>query len=465
MGAHASIRAIRDYSGEFADPRRISIIGTKLVVSVGLTMSAALMLAACGSTPTGTSSAGSTSASAAASTTTTATGSAEVFSSWTSGSESAALQSLFAAAKSANPSLELVNGAVAGGAGVNSKQVLATRLAAGDVPETWKTNPGSELGDFVKQGVVADLTGLYASEGWDKVVPKELIDSMSYAGKTYAALTGVHRANVLWYNKPLVEGAGVTVPANITFANFATIAAQLKSKGITPLCLGDKDIWTAAQLLEEIVVGEIDADGWNGLMDGTLSWNDPKVVQAVSDFSTALTWTNKDHKSLDWTGAVAGLADGTCAFNLMGDWAYGELTTKHNKIDGTDFGYTVIGDPNTFVTVSDAFVEGVGSKNPAGAVAFLKALMTPEGQIAFNKLKGSSPVRSDVDLSQLGVYQQGAAKTLADGVKVASLVHGQALVPAADSQALADNVAALEATGNATAFSAAMAKAFKANAG
>ncbi|CAB4954905.1 unannotated protein [freshwater metagenome] len=439
--------------------------GTKRAVAVAITVTSTLMLAACGSTPSTTSSTASNTESVASSPASGATGSAEVFSSWTSGSESAALQSLFDTTKSANPSLELVNAAVAGGAGVNSKQVLTDRLAAGDVPETWKTTLGSELSNYVKQGVVADLTDLYASEGWDKVVPKELIDNMSYDGKTYAALTGVHRANVLWYNKPLVEDAGVTVPATLTFADFATIATQLQGKGITPLCLGDKDTWTAAQLLEAIIVGEIGAQGWTGLTDGTLSWTDSKVVQAVTDFSTALTWTNKDHKSLDWTGAVSSLADGKCAFNLMGDWAYGELTTNLNKVDGTDFGYTVIGDPNTFVTVSDAFVEGVGSKNPAGAVAFLKALMTPEGQIAFNKLKGSAPVRSDVELSRLGVYQQGAATTLAQGVKVASLVHGEAPVPAADSQALADNVALLEANGNAAAFSAAMDKAFKANAG
>lgn len=392
-----------------------------------------------------------------------ATGSAEIFSWWTSGSESAALNALFDATKATNPNLTLVNAAVAGGAGTNAKQVLATRLGGGDIPETWQTHPGGELGDYVDQGVLTDLSDLYKSEGWDKVVPKALIDSMTYGGKTYAALTGVHRANVWWYNKALVQSAGVTVPANITFDQLAGYAGQLQAKGITPLCLGDKDIWTSAMVVEETIVGEIGADGWTALMGGTLKWSDAKVQTAVSHSVTALGWANSDHKSQDWAGAVALLAGGKCAFNLMGDWAYGELVTKQQKIDGTDFGYTILGDANAFVTVGDAFVVGAGSKNPAGATAFVKGLMSPEGQLNFNKLKGSSPVRSDVDVTKLGVYQQGAAKTLSSGKLVPSLVHGQALVPAADSQALADSVTLLAANGDVAAFAKAMDAAFAAN--
>ena len=394
-----------------------------------------------------------------------AAGVGEVFSWWTSGSESAALDALFAQTNTSFPGVELQNAAVAGGAGTNAKQVLTTRLAGGDVPETWQTHPGGELGDYHAQGVLADLTSLYECQGWNEVVPQELIDSMTYDGQITAALAGVHRANVLWYNKPLVEGAGVTVPENVTWADFEQIATTLNDQGITPLCLGDKDIWTAAQLLEAMIVGEVGAEGWQGLMDGTVKWSDPAVQTAVNNFNEVMTWTNPDHKSLDWTGAVTALVEGKCAFNVMGDWAYGELVTKHGLVDGTDFGYTFFGDPNTFVTVGDAFVVGSGSDNPAAGEAFVIAMMSPEAQLAFNKLKGSSPVRSDVDVTQLGVYQQGASDTLANGQKVASLVHGQALVPAANGQAYADAVTLLQADSDAAAFGTAMDNAFAANAG
>jgi glucose/mannose transport system substrate-binding protein len=391
-----------------------------------------------------------------------ASGKVEVFSWWTSGSESAALNAIFAGLKSANPGVEIVNAAVAGGAGTNARQVLATRLAAGDTPETWQSHPGGDLKGYVDQNSVSDLTALYKSEGWSKVVPKALQDSMSYNGKVYSVLTGIHRANTLWYSKAAFRKAGATLPASITFADLSKAAAKLKAKGIAPLCLGDKDIWTAAQLLEETIVGENGATVFNNLVAGKASWSDAKVQTSISHFNTMLTWANSDHKALDWTGAVAALAKGTCGFNVMGDWAYGELQVKQGQKDGVDFGYSVIGDPKTFVTVGDSFVIGSKAKNKAGAEAFIKAIMDPKVQVAFNKLKGSAPYRTDVSTKSLGAYQRAAAQTLATGTLVASLVHGQQLVAASVSQAFSDGVTVLEANKDGAAFAKAMNAAAKA---
>jgi glucose/mannose transport system substrate-binding protein len=384
------------------------------------------------------------------------TGKVEVFSWWTSGSESAALNAILSGLKKSNPGIEIINAAVAGGAGTNAKQVLATRLAAGDTPETWQTHPGGELKGYVDQASVLDLTALYKSEGWNKVVPKGLVDSMTYNGKTYSVLTGIHRANAVWTNKAALRKAGVSFGASVTFADLEAAAKKLKAAGIAPLCLGDKDIWTAAQLLEETLVGELGAATFNNLAAGKASWTDAKVVTAVNHFNTMLTWANSDHKALDWTGAVAALAKGTCAMNVMGDWAYGELIVKQQKKDNIDFGYTVIGDPTTFVTVGDSFVIGAKSKNPAAGEAFAKAVMDPKVQIAFNKLKGSAPYRTDVSTASLGAYQRAAAKTLATGTLVASLVHGQQLVAASVGQAFSDGVTVLQANKDAAAFGKAM---------
>jgi glucose/mannose transport system substrate-binding protein len=392
-----------------------------------------------------------------------ASGKIEVFSWWTSGSEDAALQAIISAAVKANSGLEVVNAAVAGGAGTNAKQVLATRLAGGDVPEIWQTHPGGELGQYVDQGVLADMTAVYKSMGWDKVVPKDLVASMTYNKKTYSVLTGVHRANTMWISSAAQKKAGVSLSGSLTWPTFKAAALKMKAKGIDPICLGDKDIWTAAQLLEALIVAEEGAAGWTALLNGSKKWTSAGVKKAVANFNEAMTWVNKDHKALDWTGAVAALAKGTCGVNIMGDWAYGELLVKQNKVDGKDFTYATFGDANTFVTVGDSFVIGKTAKNQAGAVAFAKAIMDPKVQLAFNKLKGSAPVRSDVSTKTLGKYQQGAAKVLANGKKVPSLVHGQALVAAAVGQAYADAVTLLQANKDVAKFSRAMDAAIAAN--
>ena len=53
----------------------------------------------------------------------------EVFSWWTSGSESAALEVLFNVYKKQNPGVEIINATVAGGGGSAARPVLQARLA------------------------------------------------------------------------------------------------------------------------------------------------------------------------------------------------------------------------------------------------------------------------------------------------------------------------------------------------
>ncbi|HEX7104464.1 MAG TPA: ABC transporter substrate-binding protein [Acidothermaceae bacterium] len=443
------------------------MVRKKSLAAVCLTVGA-MLLAACSSgnsssdTAIGSSNAGGSSSAASPASGgssgggSAATGKLEVFSWWTSGSENAALQELFKATQAANPGIDIVNAAVAGGAGTNAQQVLATRLSAHDIPTTWQTHAGGALGDYVKQGVVADLSDLYKSNGWDKAVPKTLLDSLTYDGKIYAVPTGVHRNSVLWWNKSLMAQAGVNLGDSVSWTQLSDAAKALKAKGITPLCLGDQDVWTAATLLEGMLVGELGAQEFNGLLDGSAKWSDSKVTDVVKHFDEALTWANADHKALDWTGGVAGLANGKCAMNVMGDWAYGELIVKNKKVDGTDFGYSILGDPNTFITVTDVFVVGKGSKNPDAGMAWAKAIMDPKTQTAFSKQKGSSPARTDADTSELGAYQQTAAKTLANGTLVPSLIQGQANIDASIGQAFSDGVTLLEGNHDASKFAASM---------
>ena len=428
----------------------------------GTTVAPAASAAATTTVPAASTAAATTAAPPASAAATTAApvsnakGDLEVFSWWTSGSEHAALQKLFDTVQGANTGLKAIDAAVSGGAGTNAKQVLATRLSSGDIPATWQTHAGGALGDYVKQGVVNDLSDLYKSEGWAKVLPKTILDSLTVDGKIYAVPAGVHRGNVMFYNKTVLDKAGVTLKDATSWTDFEAAAGKIKAAGVAPLCLGDKDVWTDATLLENLIIAETGADSWNGLLTGKVKWTDAKVATAIEHFKTARSWAQADHQALDWTGAVAALAEGKCAFNSMGDWEYGELLVKQQKVDGKDFGATIIGDSNVFATVTDVFVAGKGSKNQDGAVAWLKALMNTKAQLQFNQLKGSSPARNDVDVSTSGPTGKTSAKVLASGTLVPSLVQDQANIPPAISAAMSDAVTLLVSSGDGAAFSKAM---------
>src|SRR6266540_4940582 len=281
-------------------------------------------------------------------------GKLEVFSWWTSGGEAAALDALFKTYAKQAPGVEIVNATIAGGGGSAARGVLQTRLTGGNPPDTWQVHPGLELlGQYVEPGYVEPITDLYQSEGWDKVMPKGLIDQMTKDGQIYSVLAGVHRGNGLWYNKQLLDKAGVTVGKTMSVDEFFAAADKLTAAGTTPLCVGDQGVWASAQLFENTLLGVLGPDKYLGLWNGSVAFDAPEVKQAITAYGKMLDYQNQDHSALTWDQAVKKLIDGGCAFNSMGDWAYGEFV-KAGKKDNVDFGW--VSHPGTdgaFVIVAD----------------------------------------------------------------------------------------------------------------
>jgi glucose/mannose transport system substrate-binding protein len=364
----------------------------------------------------------------------------EVFSYWTSGGEAAALNALFDSYKKVNPNTEIINAVVAGGAGVNAEAVLQTRLQGNNPPDTWQSHPGAEVqGRYVDPGYVEPVTDLYTSEGWDKVLPKSFIDNIvtSSDGQIYIVLTGVHRYNSLWYNKKVLDANGITIGDTLTLDDLFAAMDKLKTAGVDGLCLGDKDIWTSGAVFEMSLLGAVGPDKFLDLYSGKLAWDDPTVTSAMDTYGKLLSYENSDHAALSWDQAVAKLIDGKCAFNVMGDWAYGEFVNAKLK-DMVDFGWVNFpGTEEAFDVVADGFVLPKGAQHKDNAVTWLKVIGSKDAQEAFNPLKGSIPIRSDVDRSKFGPYHNWSMDSFAKAKLVPSGIQGLA-APASFQQALYD---------------------------
>ena len=385
----------------------------------------------------------------------------EVFSWWTSGGEAAALDALFQAVKKADPGVQIINATVAGGGGSAARPVLQARLAGGNPPDSWQTHPGWELlGQYVAANYCEPVTDIYTSEGWDKVVPKGLIDLVSKDGKAYAVLVGVHRGNVFWYNKKVLEKNGINVGGKMTFDEFFAAAEKLKGAGVTPLAVGDSGIWATAQLFENTLLGTVGPQGWTDLFTGKMAWDDPKVKQAAQTYGKMLGYQNADHSALSWDQAVKAVIEGKCAFTSMGDWTYGELIKAKLK-DNEDFGW--VSHPGTdgaFIIVSDGFTLAKGAPHKQDCVAWLKSCGSKETQEAFNPLKGSIPTRTDIDKSKFGPYHNWSMESFAKDRLLPSCVHGEA-APAAFQQALNDAITTFVVDKNADTLVQALAQAAK----
>ena len=373
----------------------------------------------------------------------------EVFTWWADGGEKAGLDGLVNQFKTDCANFNFINGAVAGGAGANAKQVLASRLQQSDPPDTFQAHAGAELNDYIKAGQIQDLSQEYKDWGLTDAFPKGLIDNLTVNGKIYSVPANIHRANVIWGNKSVLASAGISKDATSLDAFFADLD-KLKTKGVTPLALG-RD-WTQLMLFESVLISDLGAAKFTGLWNGSTKWDGSDVTKAIADYQKLLTYTNTDRDTFDWTDAEKLLMDGKGGYQLMGDWEAADLDAK--KFTG--YSYSVFpGNGNTFQWLADSFVLPKGAPNPEGTKCWLKTVGSAAGQQAFNTKKGSIPARTDAAASAFPAYQQAAIADWKSQAQVPSCAHGSACSQGFQG-ALNSAMGKFSSDGNATALQAAL---------
>ncbi|MGE9364395.1 ABC transporter substrate-binding protein [Isoptericola nanjingensis] len=361
----------------------------------------------------------------------------EVFTWWAAGSEKAGLDALVKVFDEQHPDVTFVNGAVAGGAGSQAKDLLQTRLQAQDPPDTFQAHAGAELQDYIDAAQIEPVSDLYDEFGLTDVFPPDLMDRLTADdGQIYSIPSNIHRANVVWSNRQVLTDAGLDSDATYPdLSAWMDDLATLKKAGVTPLAVAQA--WTQVQLLETVLLADLGAEGYSGLWDGSTDWKGPEVTAALEDFETLMGYTNTDRDGLDWPESQQLVIDGKAAFTVMGDWAEASYEEQEQEL-GTDYSaFAVPGTDGVFDFLADSFTLPVGAPHPDGAKAWLETVGSAEGQEAFNKAKGSIPARTDVDMSTFGEYQQSAAEAFKSDTIVSSLAHGAA-VPVATLTAITD---------------------------
>jgi len=356
----------------------------------------------------------------------TAANQVEVVTWWASGSEKLALDTLVTAFGTQHPGVAFRDGSVAGGAGSSAIDLLRSRFASGDSPDTFQAHAGAEIRDYVDAGQVQDLTGLYDDLGLRDVFPARLLDLLRVDGKLYAVPLDIHRANVVWANRSVLTHAGLDPDATYpTLASWITALGALKAAGVhAPLSLATT--WAQVQLLETVLLADLGAPAYDGLWDGSTPWDGAPVTRALQDFATLLTFTNTDRDSLDWSASTQRVIDGTSAFTVMGDWALVAFDDAQ-RTQGLDYStFPVPGTAGVFDLLADTFTLSTGAPDPAAAKSWLATVSSTTGQTSFSIAKGSIPARSDISATFFSPYQRDAMVSFVSDTLVPSLAHGAA---------------------------------------
>ncbi len=337
---------------------------------------------------------------------------AEVIHWWTSGGESAAVRELANAYQQTGGTW--VDAAVAGGGA--SRATAINRIAGGNPPTAALFNTSKQYRDLIAEGMLNNVDAVATKEGWDKLLPKPILDSIRVNGHYYAAPVNIHNPGWFWYSKPALQKAGVTAePKNID--EFFAALDKLKAAGLVPIAVGGQG-WQEILTFNALLVNVGGKDTYLKFYQA----QDPSVIDS-EPFRRTLEAMRKLRGYVDagspgrnWNDTTALLINGKAGYLIMGDWAKGEFTSA-KQAPGKDYGCFSGFTPTTpYVIAGDVFVfpKTSNAQMVKAQLSLAAAFTTPATQVAFNNKKGSIPIRTDVDATQLDACAQAGLAALKD---------------------------------------------------
>jgi glucose/mannose transport system substrate-binding protein len=337
---------------------------------------------------------------------------AEVIHWWTSGGESAAVKQVAQAYRAAGG--VWVDTAIAGGD--QSRAVTINRIVGGNPPTAAQFTTSKQFTDIIEQGMLNNVDDVAIKENWEQLLPAPIVGVIKVKGHWYAVPLNIHMQTWIWYSQAAFKKAGI-VKEPATMDELFAALDKLKAAGIVPLAHGGQ-AWQETVLFSAILANM----GGRDLYLAVIRDRDPKAINSdafkkvLLAFKRMQSYTDAGAPGRNWNDATAMLIRGKAGVQIMGDWAKGEFTAA-KQTAGRDYGCIAgLGNSVPYLIQGDVFV--FPKTNNANAVKAQKLLASvvvqPATQLAFSQLKGSIPVRMDVDASKLDPCAQKGMAVMRD---------------------------------------------------
>jgi glucose/mannose transport system substrate-binding protein len=330
----------------------------------------------------------------------------ELASWWVAAGEVDALNALIGAYKKVHPGAGVHSSGDASSSAVRSKLDMDIATSPPDVFQINAHDLHSWVG--AHPDTLSPLDDLFSESVLNEAVLPDVLSRVSVENRVIAMPVGIHRENSLFFNRSIFTKLDLIPPT--TISELIEVCKTIKAAGTTPIALS-KDGWVVRILFNDIVQGTMGTETFNDFITGVTPVTDPavaaKLKESISITGEVLSnYVSPDAGDADfgWSDAADQVFHGKAAMLLHGDWAKGYFV-KLGWTPGIDFGQT--GGPGAsdlFWYAIDAFAAPVLAAHADEAHEFLSVALSKEAQVAFSRLKGSTPIRTDVldQLDRLG---------------------------------------------------------------
>ena len=277
-----------------------------------------------------------------------------------------------------------------------------------DAPDVTSWYPGNRMRPFVKAGLFEDVSDVWDANNFHEDLAA-IKPTMTIGGRQWGVPYSYYQWGV-YYRKDIFDENGLSEPTN--WAEFKEVCAKLKSKGIAPITIGTKYLWTAAGVFDYINLRTNGYKVHNDLTAGKIKYTDPRIRKTFEYWAELVNagYFLENHSSMSWQDAVVPFANGEAAMYVMGNFsvdAYKNAGLTYDQIDFFPFPEITPGVPRAEEAPADAFFIPTKAKNKSDAKKWLAFVARPDVQTEWNKTIGQLPINSKAKVADDKFIKQG----------------------------------------------------------
>ncbi|WP_369746092.1 ABC transporter substrate-binding protein [Paenarthrobacter sp. AMU7] len=308
-------------------------------------------------------------------------------------------------------------------------QKLETLAAANKLPELFDTDATPFAQQLAKQGKMVEADKLLKSlDLYDDYRPGAL-DYQRFDDGSLYMIPFQFELEFIWYNKALLQKAGVAVPQSLD--DIPAMCTALRNAGITPIAIDGQDQWPLERYVAYQPFRAAGPDFVQKLKKGEAAFSDPagqKTVQWMAELGKAKCF-QEGFSAQGYSDAQNQFTSGQAAMYNIGTWELPSLATDKlnpDVRDDVDF-FTLPTTPGS-VTAANEFVSpsGIGmavnSKTYDPLVSdFLKFALEkyPAEYAATGALSPTTTVETTIPANATPLYKKALETANALGEKQA----------------------------------------------
>ncbi|GGV46306.1 MULTISPECIES: extracellular solute-binding protein [Paenarthrobacter] len=240
-------------------------------------------------------------------------------------------------------------------------QKLETLAAANKLPELFDTDATPFAQQLAKQGKMVDADKLLKSLNlYDDYRPGAL-DYQRFDDGSLYMIPFQFELEFMWYNKALLEKAGVSIPKSLD--DIPAMCTALRKAGITPIAIDGQDQWPLERYVAYQPFREAGPDFVQKLKKGESSFSDApgqKTVKWMADLGKANCFQD-GFSSQGYSDAQNQFTSGQAAMYNIGTWELPSLATdKLNPAVRDNIDFFTLPTTEGSVTAANEFVSPSG---------------------------------------------------------------------------------------------------------